>query len=81
MLSLGDNLSQAVRAAIVLPAHERAAFISKHLRAQAAGGDVPTASTSSSSADAPAVPRAELQTELAALAEVLTQAVNADAQQ
>ena len=76
MLELGPQLTAACRAAIPLRPADRLEFVAQHLKAQAEGATLPTATAP---ADAPTVSRAELQVELSALADKLTTAVNAAA--
>ena len=74
-LALSEPLSAAVRASITLPPAERPLFVGKHLLAQAQ--NVKTLPTASSASGTAAISRAALQEELAALAEILTAALNA----
>ena len=73
MLEISDNLASAVRASISLPPAERIAFVGRHLLAQAESKPLPVAEQSETSEP---LSRAILQEELAALADVLTTAVN-----
>jgi hypothetical protein len=72
---LSEQLSTAVRAAIVLAPDDRAAFVGAHLRAQHQKAPPPTAISDRSKP----TDRAELQAQLLALADTLTAAVNAAA--
>jgi len=74
MLEISDNLASAVRASVSLPQADRIAFVGRHLLAQAESKPLPVAEQSETSEP---LSRAILQEELAALADVLTTAVNA----
>ena len=75
MHPLTEPLTAATRASITLPPSERPLFIGKHLLAQAQNAKtLPTATSASGTAT---ISKAALQQELAALAKVLTAALNA----
>jgi hypothetical protein len=75
MHPLTEPLTAATRASITLPPSERPLFIGKHLLAQAQNAKtLPTATSASGTAT---TSKAALQQELAALANVLTAALNA----
>ena len=75
MHAVAEPLAAATRASITLPPSERPLFIGKHLLAQAQNAEtLPTATSASGIAT---ISKAELQEELAALAKILTTALNA----
>jgi hypothetical protein len=75
MHPLTEALTAATRASITLPPSERPLFIGKHLLAQAQNAKtLPTVTSASGTAT---ISKAALQQELAALAKVLTAALNA----
>ncbi len=75
MHPLSEPLAAATRASITLPPSERPLFIGKHLLAQAQNAEtLPTATSASGTAT---ISKAARQEELAALAKILTTALNA----
>eukprot|EP00900_Chrysochromulina_parva_P001866 jgi/Chrpa1/11680/Chrysochromulina_OHIO_Genome00022100-RA len=75
MHTVAEPLAAATRASITLPPSERPLFIGKHLLAQAQNAEtLPTATSASGTAT---ISKAALQEELAALANILTTALNA----
>jgi hypothetical protein len=75
MHPVSEPLAAATRASITLPPSERPLFIGKHLLAQAQNAEtLPTATSASGTAT---ISKAARQEELAALAKILTTALNA----